>query len=133
MHNTLRKWLIELEEEMVVICAEDIHQEAEQNMVSFGFNQDLLKEWSEDSVIEFIGECANLYHRKSGISEVLFYAWVDEQAGQIRISAVSQSHRKLPFRCELNQVTLNELVNGIYADDSGLYTKGKLDIWQQKV
>lgn len=132
MHNTLRKWLLELEA-TVVICAEDIHQEARQNMVSFSFNQNLLIEWSEDSVIEFIGKCANLYHKKIGISEMLFYAWFDEQAGQIRISAVSQSHRKLPFRCELNQVTLNELVNGIYADDSGLYTKGKLDIWQQKV
>ncbi|MGP4717009.1 hypothetical protein ACTXGL_10260 [Psychrobacter sp. T6-6] len=132
MHNTFRRWLTELED-MVVICAEDIHQEAAQNIVSFGFNQDLLVEWSEDSVIEFISKCANLYHRKSGVSEMLFYAWFDEQAGQIRISAVSQSHKKLPFRCELNQVTLNELVNGIYADDSGLYTKGKLDIWQQKV
>lgn len=132
MHNTLRRWLVELEE-TVVICAEDIHQEAEQNMVSFGFNQNLLIEWSEGSIIEFVGECDNLYHRKSGTSEMLFYAWFDEQAAQIRISAVSQSHKKLPFRCELNQVTLNELVNGIHTDDSGLYTKGKLDIWQQKV
>lgn len=132
MHNMLRQWLIELEE-MVLLCAEDIHQEAKQNMVSFDFNQNLLIEWSEDSVIELISECANLYYRKSGISEMLFYAWFDEQAGQIRISAVSQSHEKLPFICKLNQVTLNELVNGVYADDSGLYTKGKLDIWQQKI
>lgn len=132
MHNTLRRWLTELED-MVVTCAEDIHQEADQNMVSFSFDQNLLVEWSEDSVREFIGECANLYHRKSGVSEMLFYAWFDEQAGQIRISAVSQSHKKLPFRCELNQVTLNELVNGIYADDSGLYAKGKLDVWQQNI
>ncbi len=61
MHNTLKKWLAELEEEIVIIYSKDINQEARQNMVSFGFNQNLLIKWQKDSVIEFIIEFANLY------------------------------------------------------------------------
>lgn len=131
MHNTLKKWLAELEEETVIVCAEEVNQEARQNMVSFGFNHDSLEEWGKDSVIAFITECASLYHRKGSVSEMLFYSWFDEQAGQIRISAVDKRYGILPFGCQLNKVNLNELVDGIYADDSGLFTNGKLDIWQK--
>lgn len=131
MHNTLKKWLAELEEETVITYSEDINKEANQNMVSFGFNQGLLVEWGKDSVIEFITECSYLYSRKTDNSEMVFYAWFDEQIGKIRISAVSQHHKKLPFGCELNRVTLSEMVDGIYSDSFGLYAKYKLDIWQK--
>ncbi len=133
MHNTLKKWLAELEEETVIIYSEDINQEANQNMVSFGFNQDLLAEWGNDSVVAFINECANLYSRKNENLKMIFYSWFDEQIGKIRISAVSQQHKKLPFGCELNEVALSELVDGIYSDNSSLYAKGKLDIWQKVI
>lgn len=131
MHNTLKIWLTELEEETVIVYSEDINQEANQNMVSFGCDQALLIEWGKDSVIEFIAECADLYRRKSDISKMLFYSWFDQQIGKIRISAVDKRYGILPFGCQLNKVNLNELVNGIYADDSGLFTNGKLDIWQK--
>ena len=100
---------------------------------SFGFNHDLLKEWGKESVNKFIKGCADLYSKKSNELAMVFYAWYDEQAGQIRISAVSQIHGKLPFKCKLNDAKLCEVVNGLYAEDSGRFTKGELDVWQQNI
>ncbi|MFV1922521.1 MAG: hypothetical protein ACMZ63_07960 [Methylotenera sp.] len=133
MHSTLNKWLIELEEETVIVTSTNINEEAHGNMVTFGFNQNLLTEWGKESVSNFIKGCADLYSKKSNDLAMVFYSWFDEQASQIRISAVSQSHGKLPFKCKLNRVKLNEVVNGIYAGDSGLFTKGELDVWQQNI
>ena len=133
MHSTLNKWLAELEEETVIVTSKDINEEAHGNMVTFGFNQNLLQEWGKESVSNFIKGCADLYSKKSNGLAMVFYSWFDEQASQIRISAVSQSHSKLPFKCKFNYAKLSELVNGIYDEDSGLFTKGELDVWQKSI
>lgn len=133
MHGTLKKWLEELEDETEIISSSEINEEAHCNMVAFGVNQGLLQEWGKDSVSEFLNECANLYKRKSNGLGMVFYSWFDEQAGQIRISAVSQTHGKLPFGCKLNQTSLSHLVDGFYADDSGLFTAKALNVWQQSI
>ncbi|TQV65575.1 hypothetical protein FKG94_28535 [Exilibacterium tricleocarpae] len=133
MHTTLNKWLEELEEETEMTVSEDINEEARSNMVSFGFNEGLLKEWGKESVQEFLIGCADLYQRKSRDLKMVFYSWFDEQAGQIRISAISQAHNKLPFACELNLTNLSQVVNGIYSEGSGLYTKGALDVWCKNI
>ncbi len=133
MHSTLNKWLIELEQETVIVTSKNINEEAHGNLVTFGFNHDLLKEWGKESVNKFIKGCADLYSKKSNELAMVFYAWYDEQAGQIRISAVSQIHGKLPFKCKLNDAKLCEVVNGLYAEDSGRFTKGELDVWQQNI
>ena len=133
MHSTLNTWLEELEQETVIVTSDEINEEAKENMVTFGFNPDLLKEWEKGSVIKFLTGCANLYSKKSNNHSMVFYSWFDEQAGQIRISAVSQKHGKLPFECKLNHVSLDEVVQGIYTEDSGLFTKGVLDVYQQSI
>ena len=133
MHKTLKNWLEELEEETAIVSSADINEEANGNMVTFGFNQNMLSEWKKDSVIEFLTNCYNLYSSKSNDLKMVFYSWFDEQAGQIRISAVNQKHGKLPFGCELNKVELEELVNGFYSNDSGLHSNHKLNIWQQSI
>ena len=133
IHSTLNNWLEELEKETVIVTSESINEEAHGNMVTFGFTQNLLKEWGKESVGNFIKCCAELYSKKCNSLAMVFYSWYDEQSGQIRISAVSQSHDKLPFKCKLNRVNLNELVNVFFTDDSGLFTKGELDVWQQSI
>lgn len=133
MHPTLNKWLEELEEEIDICTSKEIKEEAQSNMVSFGFTKKLLKEWGIESVNEFLNHCASLYTRKSSGFDMVFYSWFDEQAGQIRISAVSQSHGRLPFSCELNSTDLNQVVNGVYSENSGLFTRGVLDIWRQNI
>ncbi|QYJ93554.1 MULTISPECIES: hypothetical protein [Shewanella] len=133
IHTTCNKWLEELEEEAKICVSDEINEEAQSNMVSFGFNQELLKELGRESAEEFLTGCADLYQRKSRDLNMIFYAWFEEQAGQIRISAVSQSHGKLPFSCKLNLTDLSQVVNGIYSENSGLYTKGTLDVWCQNI
>ncbi|WP_105167825.1 hypothetical protein [Pseudoalteromonas sp. T1lg23B] len=133
MHSTLNNWVQELESETEIVSSEEINEEANSNMVSFGFNDTVLNDWGKDSVQEFIESCAELYERKSMGISMVFYSWFDEMAGQIRISAVSQTHGKLPFRCKVNPVKLSEIVNGIYSDDSGLYTRGELDVWCKNI
>ena len=64
---------------------------------------------------------------------MIFYSWLDEQAGHIRISAVRQAHGKLPFKCKLNLVGLKKVVDGIYSYDSGLFTNGALNVWQKNI
>ena len=132
MHPTLSKWLEELEETKIS-TSEQINDEARANMVSFGFNASLLQEWGKESLTEFLLGCANLYQRKSNNLKMVFYTWFDEQAGQIRISAVSQVHSKLPFSCKLNPVNLNQMVNSIFSNDSGLFTKDVLDVWCKNI
>jgi hypothetical protein len=133
MHSTLNKWLEELEEETIVLTSNDINIEATGNMVMFNFDCDLLKVWGKGSVAEFICACADLYSRKTNGYSMFFYSWFDEQASQFRISAVSQCYGEPPFGCKLNNVSLCELVNGIYAKDSGLYTREALDIWRMDI
>lgn len=133
MHSTLEKWLSELEQETVILASDKINEEAGGNMVSFGFNEDLLQEWGKESVNKFIHGCADLYQRKSGGLNMVFYSWFDEQAGQIRISAVSQKHGKLPFGYKLKLAELTQVVDGIFSNNSGVYTKGALDVWCQNI
>ena len=133
MHSTLKRWLAELEDEIEVISSEEITEEARTNMVTFGFNEELLNEWGKSSVIEFIEGCADLYKRKSPAIDMVFYSWLDQESGQFRICAASQNHGKLPFRCSFSFVDLSKVVDGIYSFDSGLFTKGYLDVWQKNI
>jgi hypothetical protein len=133
MHSTLNKWLEELYLETSIVVSSEINEEADGNLVTFGFNQDLLESWGNDTLVDFIATCSEVYRTKSNGTAMVFYAWFDEQAGQIRISSVSQLHKKLPFRCKLNHTDLSQVVNGIYAEDSGIYTKGALDVWCQNI
>lgn len=133
MHSTLKQWLNDLDSEIEIVASNEINEEAKANMVTFGFNAELLQEWGQNSVLNFLISCSDLYKRKVEGLDMVFYSWLDEQAGQFRISAISQIHNKLPFDCKLNLTDLNIVVNGIYSDDSGLYTRGILDVWCQKI
>ena len=133
MHSTLNKWLEELEEEISIVASNEIDEEANGNMVTYGFNRDSLEDWEKESVVDFLAGCAEVYRTKSSGIAMVFYSWFDEQAGQIRISSVSQAHKKLPFGCKLNSTDLSQVVNGLFVEDSGLYTKGVLDVWCQNI
>ncbi len=133
MHSTLKQWLKELENEINIVASVEINEEANGNMFTFGCNEEMLHDWGKGSVTEFLSNCASLYQRKNIESPMIFYAWLDEQAGQIRISAVSLSHGKLPFGCKLNLTNIESVVSGIFSSDSGLFTNGVLDVWQKNI
>ncbi|PKF56464.1 hypothetical protein CW748_09720 [Alteromonadales bacterium alter-6D02] len=118
MHSTLNQWLRELEIETQIVHSTDINEEANSNMVTFGTNESLLQDWGKDSIKAFVLECAELYNLKNTVAPMTFYSWYDEMAGQIRISAVSACHGKLPFRCNVNQVGLGAFIESFYTQSS---------------
>lgn len=63
-----------------------------------------------------------------------FYCWLDELAKQIRMSAVSQSHEQLPFRCSINSLALIPFSNSLAVRISGVYSsEEKLNVWQSQI
>ena len=130
MNTIFDKWLLELEKELEIVSLDDIKEEARTNMFAFGVSEALLKDSSEQAMIDFLSSCADIYKQKSINLKMVFYSWFDEQAGQVRMSAVSRVFGKLPFGCKLNVSDLNKVANGIYTGDSSLYTKGVLDVWR---
>jgi len=130
LHCTLKTWLNELNEEVSLINSSDLDDEANNHLVTFGASESDLTEWGKESVSNFILGCRDLYATKTNSLPMQFYCWFDEQASQLRISAVSSEHNKLPFRCQLNVCDLSEMVQGLFNNDSGLYSKrAKLNIW----
>lgn len=130
IHHTLKTWLAELEHEVRLLHSTDLKDEAQKNLVTFGVSACALDEWGEESILNFISGCKSLYASKTNGTSMQFYSWFDEQASQLRVSAVSSCHGKLPFGCELSLCTLAEIVNCLYTHDSGLYDKEhRLKVW----
>ena len=130
LHRTLQTWLHELNEEVTLISSPDLNSEANNHLISFGVSECDLTEWGKESVNNFILGCRDLHAIKTNSVPMQFYCWFDEQAGQLRLSAVSSKHNKLPFRCKLNVCELSEMIDGLFNNDSGLYSKNaKLNIW----
>ncbi|MCQ3829154.1 hypothetical protein HXX02_06830 [Microbulbifer elongatus] len=74
---------MELEAEVDIVSSDEIDEEARSNMVSIGFSKASIDEWGEESVLEFLKGCADLYERKICDLNMVFYSWLDESAGQI--------------------------------------------------
>jgi hypothetical protein len=133
MHPTLNNWLKELEGEIKIVNSNEANEEAQANMFTFGFNSELLNEWGVDSVRGFLTACSALYSTKSSVVPMWFYSWFDEQASQIRISAISERHGQLPFRSEVNLCNMDSLVDGFFKGDSGLFINGSLNVWRSSI
>ncbi len=131
MHSTLQQWLNELNDEVSIVHSSDINEEANGNLITFGVSDDVLNEWGEDSVIAFIEGCRDLFRSKCGGTGMWFYSWFDEQASQLRISAVSNRNETLPFQCKLCICKLSEMVHGIFFGNTGLFSdKKRLNVWK---
>ena len=133
MHSTLNQWLIELEEEIEIIQSANQNQEANFNMFTIGASDRLFKDWGSSSITSFIRECAALYHEKNTASSMTFYAWHDEMAGQLRISAVSKYHGELPFSCNINKMGLGLFIKSLYLKRSDIEESYAVNVWQQEI
>ena len=130
LHRTLQTWLDELNEEVTLISSSDLNQEANEHLITFGVSENELAVWGKESVTSFILGCRDVHATKTNSVPMQFYCWFDELAGQLRISAVSRMHNKLPFKCKLNICELPEMVQGLFNNDSGVYSKNaKLNVW----
>ena len=127
MHLTHKKWLSELDNELEITVSDDVSNDAINNMVTFGLDINLgLESW-----IEFVTNCGDLYANKSNDLNMWFYAWHDEQVGQIRISAVG-SNEPLPFECTLMETTLDQVIGGAFRGESWS-NDGELKLWKRAV
>lgn len=129
MNETLEKWIDELGDELELINSPEVNTEANNNMYTFGIKP----EWGKDSVTTFINQCSEIYASKTNGQPMWFYSWYDDQAFQLRISAVSQSHKKLPFRCKLNSVSLSQVAQDAFNNNNGITSQGKLNVWQTNI
>jgi hypothetical protein len=130
LHRTLKTWLHELNDEVSFINSSDLNTDANNHLVTFGVSESDLTEWGKESVSNFILGCRDLYSTKTNSIPMRFYCWFDELSSQLRISAISNQHNKLPFGCELNVCDLSEMVQGLFNNDGGLYSKNaKLNLW----
>ena len=134
MHKTLQTWVDELSEEIVLDHSTAVGKQGIANMVTIGVGGESLKSWGKESVKEFILACRDLMNHKSNGQSMLFYCWYDEQAGQIRFSAIASEHNNPPFQCELQYVELDVLVDNIFKHTSGLDAEGgSLYLWTSTI
>jgi hypothetical protein len=130
LHRTLQTWLDELNEEVSLINSADLNHEANEHLITFGVSESELAVWGKESVNNFILGCRDVHASKTKSVPMQFYCWFDELDSQLRISTVSSMHNKLPFKCKLNICELPEMVQGLFNNDSGLYsTNAKLNVW----
>lgn len=133
MHETHKRWLKELNDELLLTYSEILNDQANGNKNSFGFDSELLNEWGADSVDAFLNGCRDLYAEKNTGQRMWFYCWFNQQSSQIAMGAIFQRHGNLPFDCELRLCELQTVVRGLFNSDSGLFTRAKLDVWQSPI
>jgi len=133
LHFVITHWLLELESELNLIKSSDINEEANANLFTFAMSALTSVPPSTEQIEDFISKCFQIYRAKNNGLAMVFYCWLDEQAGQIRTSAISASHNKLPFRCNLKSCSSSELAFSIKVNESGLFSCGQLNIWQHVI
>ena len=129
----LNKELKQLEEKLTLQSSSDINQEANENLVSFGFSKQDTTLTTKRDIELFLSRVLSIYSSSNVGNDKLFYAWLDEMSSQIRVSAVSTNHNTLPFRTELECCTLEELATSIKRYDSGAFTSGSIKIFKSSI
>jgi len=103
----LNEWLNEVCVHELVVAADNINIEASQNLWTFSIDVNRAAAMVRDDVEHFVLKIVAAWHRQRRerrLAPMLFYCWHDAQAGQLRISAVSGSHGRLPFGGQPEQV-----------------------------
>jgi len=129
MNDIAEKWILELSEELDLIQSPEVNEEARSNMFTFGINET----WNNNDIVNFISKCSEVYASKNRLQPMWFYSWYDDQAFQLRLSAVSQEHKKLPFGCTLKQVAIEDIAQDVINQTNGLMKNNKLNIWQTNI
>jgi len=132
MREPFASWLADVADDDVIISAGDINAEARGNLWSFSLSADQAADVTAKDVEVFLQAIIGARRERLSvqgvnIGSIRFYCWNDEQAAQLRLSLVSASHGRLPFRCEVKAVgDLAEIVNSFL---SSVYHDGIL--WKE--
>ncbi len=132
--TVLKQWAYELREELKLIQSREINEEARSNMMSYSIPKEEVEQYGNIALSKFIASCKDIYQSKANNAHMVFYAWFDEQADQLRMSAVSQIHNKFPFECKYEICSIKTLSESVISQNSGLFTENKtLKIWQIEI
>ncbi|MFV9482266.1 hypothetical protein ACNI3T_00435 [Christiangramia sp. ASW11-125] len=114
-----------------------VENEIYENMLSFTISKEYLAKLKVTDFISFMSRIKE--NRKSQlnvsktISDLIYYIWHDEMAGQLRVNFINSNHSELPFGADLeftsNEVDiideflhseyLNEIIWDKLSDDTG--------------
>ena len=134
MHSIFQKWIDEMNDEVIIVQSTDINEEAIENMMTFGLSTESVHSFGRDSVEEFLLNCRDIYKSKNNKEPMVFYSWLDEQSGQLRTSAVSSRHNKLPFECKYEKCDLESMISVLFTRISGLFDEAVcLKVWQSNI
>jgi len=151
--NPFLDWLVEVEQDQVVIDATQagLETEARKNLWTFSLTEQQAQELKPEEVLHFLQTVISARERL--ITErfghqhpMVFYCWFDELAAQLRFSLVSACHNQLPFKSRVNLVV--ELIfivesflassyhNGIKAKDFGAALSDvprSISVWAKQI
>lgn len=133
MRQSLVTWLRELDTEFKFSCDPEMNSQACANTHAFSWNQEDRLALTDDDVGEFLRGCASIVLSKAPLLDAVFYSWVDDQAGQLRFSAVVGSNADLPFGCTVRVSTLEEIADDLRRMDTGLSHGLPLNVWTQRI
>ncbi|WP_084962757.1 hypothetical protein [Thermoactinospora rubra] len=96
MSDDLAQLVLSFADEELILNREDVNAEARGNLVAFGVGPESFDARSVERALGVVGE--RLVMRFVDVAgPVTFYAWYDEQAGQLRCSVASVEPGDLPF------------------------------------
>jgi hypothetical protein len=96
LSDSLAKLVLSFVEEEFVIDRANLNGEARSNTMGFGFDPAVFDPKPVERALRAVGE-----HLRTRLADIAgpmsFYAWYDEQAGQLRCSVASAAPDGLPF------------------------------------
>ena len=102
---------------------DNVNKEIEENCVKIGVPEHLVNDIDPLTFSIFLStvkQNAKAQLNKSELNvSLIFYAWLDEQAGQLRYNFINNNHDKIPFAVELN-----------FVDDAWIVCKAWVDQMQ---
>ena len=103
-----------------------VQNEIYENMLSFTVSKEQRTNLTNTDFINFLSRIKNNIKSQLNVSktnsDLIYYIWYDEMAGQLRINFINANHSKLPFEAELeftsNEVEIvNEFLESEYLDE----------------
>ncbi len=114
--NPFDEWLPKVVADPILVDdGEDgLMAEARANLWGFGFSDEELRDVSEDDVVRFVRAVEDARERQilerfGETRPMTLYCWVDEQAGELRLSMVSASNGRTGFGGPVDEVDLSEV------------------------
>ncbi|SEU33033.1 hypothetical protein [Paenibacillus sp. NFR01] len=92
----------------------DLKDEITNNMWCLAIPMELTQEITSEDLMGFFKKVISNRQDQINIGNgtgMIFYLWFDGMANQIRFNLISDKNKELPFKCNLREVTIEEIIN----------------------